>query len=261
MMKINGKTAIITGGASGMGRAVAIRLHKLGVRVAILDRNVRSGEELATELGSGALFQNTDISNESDTASAIDRVFKDFGDVNICCNFAGIVSLGRTIGDNGALPLRSFMRNIDVNLLGTFNVTRLCADKMQHNAVLDSDGNRGIIVNVASVAAYQGPSGTVGYTASKAAITGMTLPLARDLAPLGIRVNTIVPGLILTPMTLGADPSKHAEAEARAQQSLAHVLFPKRFGTADEVAHLTQFIIENDYINAECIRIDGGKRV
>lgn len=260
-MKLDGKTALITGGASGMGRAVAIRLHSYGVRVAILDRNVELGEALVSELQTGVIFQSADVTNEKDVALAIEQTAAAFGDIHICCNFAGIVSLGRTIGDDGPLSMRTFNRNIDINLSGTFNVARLCADRMRHNATLDIDGNRGIIVNVASIAAFQGPSGTVGYTASKSAITGMTLPLARDLAPFGIRVNTIVPGLILTPMTMGPDPTKRADAEARAQQSLANVLYPQRFGTAEEVAHLTQFIIENDYINAECIRIDGGKRV
>ncbi|MBX9730421.1 MAG: SDR family NAD(P)-dependent oxidoreductase [Sphingomonas sp.] len=260
-MELAGKTAIITGGASGMGRAVAQRLHRQGVAMAILDRNADLGSTLARNLGDGAVFHETDVTGEADVAAAIEATATRFGDIHICCNFAGIVSLKRTIGDDGPMPMRAFTRNIDINLTGSFNVARLCADQMRHNAPLDADDNRGIIINVSSVAAYQGPAGTVGYSASKAAITGMTLPLARDLAPFGIRVNTIVPGLILTPMTMGDDPAKYADAERRAAQSLAHVLYPKRFGTAEEVAHLTQFIIENDYINAECIRIDGGKRV
>ncbi|MBY0305542.1 MAG: SDR family NAD(P)-dependent oxidoreductase [Sphingomonas sp.] len=260
-MELTGKTAIITGGASGMGRAVAQRLHRQGVAVAILDRNAVLGAALADELGGRTLFYQADVTSEADVAAALEATAARFGDVHICCNFAGIVLPKRTIGESGPMPLSAFTRNVDINLTGSFNVARLCADRMRHNAPLDTDDNRGVIINVSSVAAYQGPAGTVGYSASKAAITGMTLPLARDLAPFGIRVNTIVPGLILTPMTMGSDPAKHADAERRAAQSLAHVLYPKRFGTAEEVAHLTQFIIENDYINAECIRIDAGKRV
>lgn len=260
-MNLSGKTAVVTGGASGMGRAAAERLHRQGVRVAIVDRDAGLGAALARELGEGALFRSADVTSEADVEAAIEAASATFGDIHICCNFAGVVSLKRTLGEAGPMPMSAFTRNIDINLSGTFNVARLCADRMRHNAVIDAHGGRGVIVNVSSVAAYQGPAGTVGYSASKAAITGMTLPLARDLAPFGIRVNTIVPGLILTPMTMGPDPSKYAEAERRAQQSLAHVLYPPRFGTAEEVAHLTQFIIENDYINAECIRIDGGKRV
>jgi len=132
---------------------------------------------------------------------------------------------------------------------------------MIHNAVFDAHGGRGVMINTASVAAFQGPAGTAAYSASKAAIVGMTLPLARDLAPYGVRVNCIAPGLIYTAMTLGADPSKRDNAEQRASDSMARVLYPQRFGAPEEVAHLVQFIIENDYMNAECVRIDGGKRI
>jgi len=260
-VELRGRTAIITGGASGMGLAVAQRLHRQGVNVAILDVNAARGQAARDELGSDALFHAADVANEADVQAAISATKKRFGDIHICCNFAGIVSLMRTVGSKGAMPLENFSRVIRVNLEGTFNVVRLCAAEMAHNVVLDDDNNRGVIINVSSIAAFQGPSGTVAYTAAKAAIVGMTLPLARDLAPFGIRVNTIVPGLVFTPMTLGGVDAPLAVAEERFRESLDHVLYPQRFGSVDEVAHLTQSVIENDYINAECIRIDGGKRV
>jgi 3-hydroxyacyl-CoA dehydrogenase/3-hydroxy-2-methylbutyryl-CoA dehydrogenase len=260
-MELKSRTAVITGGASGIGRAVAQRLHRLGVNICILDINEQAGREFAMALGERAAFHATDITDDAQVRAAVVAAADRFGDIHICGNFAGVAILKRTIGHDGAMPLESFRRCVDINLSGTFNVVRLCAERMTKNAVLDEHGARGCIVNVSSVAAFQGPSGTVAYSAAKAAIVGMTLPLARDLAPFGIRVNTIAPGLILTPMTWGHDESKRREAEQRASQSLQHVLYPPRFGTADEVAHLTQCIIENDYINAECIRIDGGKRV
>jgi 3-hydroxyacyl-CoA dehydrogenase/3-hydroxy-2-methylbutyryl-CoA dehydrogenase len=260
-MELSSRTALVTGGASGMGRAIAVRLHGLGMNVCILDLDEAQGSALAATLGERAAFQTADITNDAQVRTAVDAAAARFGDIHVCCNVAGVALLGRTIGSQGAMSLESFQRCLDVNLTGTFNVLRLCAERMVKNAVLDDHGARGCIVNVSSVAAFQGPSGTVAYSAAKAAIVGMALPLARDLAPYGIRVNTIAPGLILTPMTWGHDESKRSQAEQRASQSLQHVLYPPRFGTAEEVAHLTQCIIENDYINAECIRIDGGKRV
>ena len=260
-MELHARTAVITGGASGMGRAVALRLHCLGVNVAILDLNVTEGQALVEGLGARACFHAVDITDEERVRAAIDATARQFGDIHICCNFAGVAILGRTVGSEGALPLASFRQCVDVNLVGTFNVLRLCAERMATNAVLDDRGSRGCIINISSVAAFQGPAGTVAYSAAKAAIVGMTLPLARDLAPYGIRVNTIAPGLVLTPMTWGGDESRREEAMLRAAPSLQHVLYPPRFGTVEEVAHLTQCILENEYINAECIRIDGGKRV
>ena len=260
-MQLNSRTAVITGGASGMGRALALRLHRQGVNVCILDTDRAEGAGLAASLGDRAAFHAADVTDDGQVAAAIDAAADRFGDIHICCNFAGAAILGRTVGSRGPLPMATFRRCIEVNLCGTFNVVRLCADRMTRNAELDDGGGRGCIVTVSSVAAFQGPSGTAAYSAAKAAIVGMTLPLARDLAPFGIRVNTIAPGLILTPMTWGRDASRRDEAERRAAESLRHVLHPARFGSAEEVAHLTQSLIENDYINAECIRIDGGKRV
>lgn len=260
-MELNHKTAVITGGASGIGRAVAIRLHRQGVKVTMLDLNEEKGAELVRELGQNASFFAVDVSDDESVRAAVAETTDRFGDIHICCNCAGVVMLKRTIDRDGTMPLSSFQKSIDINLLGTFNVSRLCAERMSKNAVIDNHGGRGCIINVASVAAFQGPAGTVAYSAAKAAIVGMTLPLARDLAPFGIRVNAIAPGLILTPMSYGHDESKRDEAEKLASQSLQNVLYPQRFGTVEEVAHLTQFIIENDYINAECIRIDGGKRI
>ena len=222
-MELHARTAVITGGASGMGRAVALRLHRLGVNVAILDLNVTEGEALVEGLGARACFHAVDITDEERVRAAIDATARQFGDIHICCNFAGVAILGRTVGSEGALPLASFRQCVDVNLAGTFNVLRLCAERMATNAVLDDRGSRGCIINISSVAAFQGPAGTVAYSAAKAAIVGMTLPLARDLAPYGIRVNTIAPGLVLTPMTWGGDESRREEAMLRAAPSLQHV--------------------------------------
>jgi NAD(P)-dependent dehydrogenase (short-subunit alcohol dehydrogenase family) len=260
-MQIAGKTAIITGGASGMGRATAERLHALGANVSLFDLNGEACLATANALGARALSTCGDVTDEAAVKAALDATQRQFGDIHICCNFAGIAIMKRVLGAEGAMALQAFKHTIDVNLVGTFNMLRLCAERMMHNAVFDDEGGRGVIINTASIAAFQGPSGTVAYSASKAAIVGMALPLARDLAAFGIRVNTIAPGLIYTAMTLGTDPAKQQRAEERAAQSLAHVLYPRRFGAASEVAHLAQFLIENDYVNAECIRIDAGKRV
>jgi len=260
-MKISGRTALITGGASGMGRATAERLHALGANVSLLDLNGEAGADVARALGLRAMSTEADVTQEDAVKSALAQTQERFGDIHICCNFAGVALLGRILGPEGAIPLASFKQTIDINLNGTINVVRLCAERMAHNATIDDFGGRGVIINTASIAAFQGPAGTFAYSASKAAIVGMALPLARDLAAYGIRVNTIAPGLIHTPMTLGKDPTKQERAKERAAQSLAHVLYPPRFGAADEVAHVAQFLIENDYINAECIRIDGGKRI
>ncbi|MEY2756660.1 MAG: hypothetical protein RIR33_438 [Pseudomonadota bacterium] len=260
-MMIAGKTAVITGGASGMGLATAKRLHALGANVSLLDLNGEGSDAAANALGARAMSTRVDVTQEEPVGDALARTHERFGDIHICCNFAGIAVMKRLLGPNGPMPLASFSRTIDVNLVGTINVLRLCAALMAENAILDDHGGRGVIINTASIAAFQGPSGAVAYSASKAAIVGMTLPLARDLAPFGIRVNTIAPGLVHTPMTLGGDPAKYRQAEERAAQSVANVLYPQRFGCVDEVAHLVQFLIENDYVNAECVRIDGGKRV
>ncbi len=253
-MNIDGKVAVITGGASGIGAATSRRIVEAGGKVAILDLNEDLGNALAAELGDAARYENVNVTDEESVAAAIEATVGAFGAVHICCNYAGIGHPGRTVGRDGPLPLEHFKRVVDVNLIGTFNVLRLAAAQMlKHDPVTD-DGCRGVIINTASVAAYEGQIGQAAYSASKGGVVGMTLPIARDLASMGIRVNTIVPGLINTPL-LGALPDPAKESLA------ATVLFPKRLGEPDEIAKVAMAIIDNDYINGECIRMDGGIRM
>jgi len=253
-MEINNKVAIITGGASGLGEATAERLHGQGAKIAIFDLNDELGKAVAERLGEGVSYHSVNVTDEDSVAAGIAQVMEAHGDVHICCNYAGIGTPGRTLGRDGPLPLEYFKRVVDINLIGTFNVLRLAAEQMAKHDPVTDDGCRGVIINTASVAAYEGQIGQAAYSASKGGVVGMTLPIARDLASIGIRVNTIAPGLIATPMLRGLPEP--------AQQSLAaSVLFPKRLGEAAEIAQVAQFIIENDYINGEVIRMDGGIRM
>lgn len=253
-MKIDRTTAVITGGASGIGRAVTRAIAEKGGRVAIFDLNETAGQEVVRELGAGALFEKVNVADESSVAAAIAKTMGAFGSIHICVNCAGIGSAHKTFGKDGPFPLAAWSKTIAVNLTGTFNVARLCAEQMAKNQPLDTHGARGVIVNIASVAAYDGQIGQVAYSASKAGIVGITLPMARDLSSLGIRVNTIAPGLIETPL-LGSLPMEVLDALAKS------VLYPKRLGKPEEIAHLALAIIENDYLNGECIRVDGGIRM
>lgn len=253
-MKIAGTGIVITGGASGIGRAVARAMAEKGGRIAIFDLNEAAGQEMARELGSGALFAQVNVADESSVAAGIAKTMSAFGAIHICVNCAGIGSAHKTFGKDGPFPLAAWSKTIAVNLTGTFNVARLCAEQIAKNQPLDSSAARGVIVNIASVAAYDGQIGQVAYSASKAGIVGMTLPMARDLSGIGIRVNTIAPGLIETPL-LGGLPAEVLEALAKS------VLYPKRLGKPEEIAQLTLAIVENDYINGECIRVDGGIRM
>jgi NAD(P)-dependent dehydrogenase (short-subunit alcohol dehydrogenase family) len=253
-MNIEGKTAIITGGASGLGAATVRRFVSHGGNAAIFDLNDDLGGQLAEELGAAVTYHNVDVTDEDSVASAIAAVREGFGDIHICCNYAGIGTPGRTVGRDGPLPLDWFKRVVNVNLIGTFNVIRLAAAEMIKQEPVTEDGCRGVIINTASVAAYEGQIGQAAYSASKGGVVGMTLPIARDLASMGVRVNTIVPGLIDTPMMAGLP-------EPARQSLAASVLFPKRLGNPDEIAQVAQSIVENDYINGECIRMDGGIRM
>ena len=255
-MELKGKTAIVTGGASGLGEATVRRYHKQGVNIAIFDMNQEKGEKLAAELGDNVLFFNVNVTDEESVQNAIDATIEKFGALHICNNYAGIGSAHKTYDakKDAPHPLKMFKTVIEVNLIGTFNVTRLAAQAMaKHDPVTDC-GQRGVIINTASVAGYEGQIGQVGYTASKGGVIGMTLVIARDLASQGIRCNTIVPGLIHTPLfdMLPEHVFKGLEAT---------VLNPQRLGKPDEIAMLSQQIVENDYINGECIRMDGGIRM
>lgn len=253
-MKIAGSGVVVTGGASGIGRAVAQALAEKGGRVAIFDLNEAAGRDVAKGLGGGALFESVNVAEESSVSSAVAKTMSAFGAIHICVNCAGIGSAHKTFGKDGPFPLAAWNKTIAVNLTGTFNVARLCAEQIAKNQPLDANGGRGVIINIASVAAYEGQMGQVAYSASKAGIVGMTLPMARDLSGIGIRVNTIAPGLIETPLLAGLPPEV-LDALAKS------VLYPKRLGKPGEIAQMAVAIIENDYVNGECIRVDGGIRM
>jgi 3-hydroxyacyl-CoA dehydrogenase/3-hydroxy-2-methylbutyryl-CoA dehydrogenase len=260
-MELKDKVAVITGGSSGLGRASVRRFAKNGAKVAIFDMNAEKGQALVDEFPGSVIFCSVNVTDEASVAAGIDKTMKEFGAIHICCNFAGTGNGIRTMGKNGPFPLAEFNRIIQINLVGTFNVLRLCAEKMADNAVLNDDGGRGVIINTASIAAYEGQIGQAAYSASKGGVVGMTLPIARDLAVLGIRVNTIVPGLIATPLMMGGSEEMTPEIAEFLKPLSSQVLYPKRLGKADEIAQLAQHIVENDYINGECIRMDGGIRM
>jgi NAD(P)-dependent dehydrogenase (short-subunit alcohol dehydrogenase family) len=253
-MEIKDKVAVITGGASGLGEATARTLVAMGAKVAIFDMNDAKGAALASELGDHALFQSVNVTSEASVQAGIAATMARFGAIHICCNYAGIGNAVKTVGKDGPFPLDKFKLIIDVNLIGTFNVLRLAANEMQKNEPYNEFGGRGCIINTASVAAYEGQIGQAAYSASKGGIVGMTLPIARDLSSIGIRCNTIVPGLIHTPLFQGA-PENVINALA------AQVLYPKRLGRPEEIAHVAVMLIENEYMNGECVRMDGGIRM
>ena len=254
-MEITGKTAIVTGGASGLGEATVRHFAAEGANVAVFDLSETAGRDLAGELGDGVAFFEVDVADATSVQTAIDSVVEKFGALHIVSNCAGISVELRTYDEDGPHDLEEYLKIVMVNQVGTFNVSRLAAEKMAQNEPVDEHGSRGVIVNIASIAAYEGQAGIVAYSASKGAVVGMTLPMARDLSPYGIRVNAIAPGLIHTPMFDAIDD----EAQYKALEALA--LSPQRLGKASEVARLTAHIVENDYINAECIRLDAGARL
>jgi len=253
-MDIQGKVAVVTGGASGLGEATTRLYVEKGAQVAIFDMNDERGSKLAEELGDAVIYQNVNVADEASVEAGIAATVKAFGAIHICNNFAGIGNAAKTVGRDGAFPLDTFKLVLDVNLVGTFNVLRLVAVQMSTQEPVTDCGSRGVIINTASVAAYEGQIGQAAYSASKGGIVGMTLPIARDLSQFGIRVNTIVPGLIHTPLF---DQLPEAAFESLSKSPL----FPKRLARPDEIAHLSQFIVESDYTNAECIRMDAGIRM
>lgn len=255
-MELKGKTAVVTGGASGLGEATVRRYRQNGANIAIFDMNEELGKALAEELGNHALFFNVNVADEQSVQTAIDAAYEAFGAIHICNNYAGIGNAHKTFNakKDQPFPLDEFEKVINVNLIGTFNVARLAAQKMAKNDPVTDCGQRGVIINTASVAGYEGQVGQVAYTASKGGVIGMTLVIARDLASLGIRCNTIVPGLINTPLFKLVPEQVFKALEAS-------VLNPQRLGKPEEIAKLSQHIVENDYINGECIRMDGGIRM
>ena len=251
-MRIEGASAVVTGGASGLGRATAARLVDLGAQVVLLDLPTSAGDSTAKELGERCHFAPGAVRSQDDASRAVAAAAA-LGPLRVTVNCAGLGSAGRTVGRDGTpYPLDDFTRVIEVNLIGTFNVLRLAAAEMARNEPVD--GGRGVIVNTASVAAFDGQIGQCAYSASKGGIVGMTLPIARDLAATGVRVLTIAPGLFDTPL-LGQLPQQ-------ARDSLgAQVPYPARLGRPEEYADLVAAIVGNDYLNGEVIRLDGAIRM
>jgi NAD(P)-dependent dehydrogenase (short-subunit alcohol dehydrogenase family) len=252
-MELRTVNAVVTGGASGLGRATAERIVKAGGRVAMLDLPTSKGTEVAAALGGNAIFTPADVTSGEQMAGALDRARQQFGGINVLVNCAGIGTAAKTVGKHGPAKLEDFTRVITINLIGHFNAIRLAAALMAQNTP-SAEGERGVIVNTASVAAFDGQIGQAAYSASKGGIVGMTLPIARDLAELGIRVCTIAPGIFDTPML--------ATLPEPARISLGkQVPFPSRLGRPEEYAALALHIVENGMLNGETIRLDGAIRM
>ncbi len=253
-MDIDGSVALVTGGASGLGEGTVRRLIAAGGKVAILDLPTSRGAELAAELGDAAMFAPADVRDTDQVAAAVAATVDAFGRIDVNVNAAGIAPAHRVVTRDGELfPLDLFRAAIDINLIGLFDVVRRCAAAMGRNEP-GPTGERGVIVNVASIAAFEGQVGQAAYTASKGAVVALTLQLARDLAAAGIRVLTVAPGIMDTPM-LAAAPAELKEALAK-----LHV-FPKRLGTADDFSALVEHLVTNPMLNGEVIRLDAGARM
>jgi len=245
--------AVITGGASGLGFATAQRVIDAGGQVVLLDINDEQGVSSAANLGDRATFINTDVSNEDSVKAAISKANEAMGGITLAVNCAGIATAGRTLGRDGPWPTELFNKVIQVNLVGSYNVTKEAAAFMQHNEPTD-DGERGVVISTASIAAFEGQIGQAAYSASKGGVVGMMLPIAREFAAFGIRVNTIAPGVFLTPMVAGMPEE--------VQESLGkQVPFPPRLGKPEEYADAVEFIYGTTMVNGETIRVDGAIRM
>ena len=252
-MDISNKVALITGGASGLGLATAKVLIESGAKVMLLDLNEDNAKEAPSSLGASASYTVANVAEEQSIVDAIAKTKEEFGSIHIVVNCAGIGSASKTVGKNGAHPLDYFKTVIDINLVGTFNVLRLAAEEMGNNEP-EQDNECGVIINTASVAAFDGQIGQAAYSASKAGVAGMTLPIAGDLARMGIRINTIAPGIFDTPMMAMAPDQVRLPLIEMTQ-------FPKRLGLPEEYASLVKHIVENPFLNGETIRLDGGIRM
>lgn len=252
-MQIKDKVFLVTGAGSGLGAATARVLAEAGAKVVLADLNVAAGEKLALELGAMTCFVETDVASESSAVNAKNTAISRFGALHGLVNCAGIAPAEKVLGKEGPHRLESFAKVININLIGTFNMIRLAAEAMMNNEP-DAGGERGVIVNTASVAAYEGQLGQAAYAASKGGIVALTLPVARELARSGIRCVTIAPGIMETPMLLGMPPE--------VQESLGKMVpFPSRMGKPAEYAALVRHIAENSYLNGEVIRLDGAIRM
>lgn len=252
-MKLDSVVALVTGGASGLGEATVRAIVAGGGKTAILDLNQEKGSQLAMELKDNAIFALTDVTDENSVQAAIDRTVAQFGKVNVVVNCAGIAPAAKVLGRKGPMPLENFETAIKINLTGSFNVLRLAVAGMVNNEP-NEEGERGVIINTASIAAFEGQIGQAAYSASKGGIVGMTLPIARELAEHGIRVVTIAPGLFETPLFAGL-PEKAKEALATMTP------FPPRLGKSVEYAQLAMHIINNPMLNGCTLRLDGALRM
>lgn len=252
-MDIAGSVALVTGGASGLGAAAVEMLIGKGAKCVIADLNEEKGKEFAAKFGDNAVFVNCNVTSSENNEAAVKAAVDKFGKLNILVNAAGVGSASRTIGKDGPTNLDWFKMVVDINLIGTFDMIRLAAWEMSKNEPNDKE-ERGVIINVASVAAFDGQIGQASYSASKGGVVGMTLPIARDLSRNGIRVNTIAPGIFDTPMM---QLLPQAARDSLGEQ----VPFPKRLGDPPEFAHLCCAIVENAYLNAQVIRLDGAIRM
>jgi len=252
-MQLASAKAVVTGGASGLGLATARRVVEAGGQAVLLDINDEQGEAHATELGERARYINTDVSDEASVKAAIGKASEFMGGITLAVNCAGIATAGRTLGREGPWPAENFNRVIQVNLVGSYNVTKEAAAVMQLNDAND-EGERGVVISTASIAAFEGQIGQAAYSASKGGVVGMMLPLAREFAQFGIRVNTIAPGIFKTPMVAGMPEE--------VQDSLGkQVPFPPRLGRPEEYADTAAFIYGNPMVNGETIRVDGAIRM
>jgi NAD(P)-dependent dehydrogenase (short-subunit alcohol dehydrogenase family) len=253
-MDLNGVSAVVSGGASGLGEATVRALAAEGAKVVVADMNENKGKKVADEVG--GVFVKTDVSNEEQVQAAVQAAVDTGAPLRVIVNSAGIGWASRTVGRDGTPhDLASYETVIRVNLIGTFNLMRIGAAAISKTEPADADGARGVVINTASIAGIEGQTGQIAYSASKGGIIGMTLPAARDLAAIGVRVNTICPGIIDTPIY-----GEGEAADAFKAKLAAPVPFPKRMGKASEFAHLVKSLIENDYMNGETIRFDGGIR-
>ncbi|MFW5416092.1 SDR family oxidoreductase [Nocardiopsis sp. CNT-189] len=254
-MDLNGVAAVVSGGASGLGEATVRQLAEAGATVVVADLNAERGEAVAKEVG--GVFAATDVSDEAQVQAAVDAAVATGKPLRAAVACAGIGWATRTV-DRDGVPhdLAAYKKVIDVNLIGTFNLLRLSAAAMAKTEPVNEDGERGAIVNTASLAGIEGQIGQIAYSSSKGGVIGMTLPAARDLAAIGVTVNTVAPGILDTPI-YGQGP----ESEAFKERLAAPVPFPKRLGTADEFGRLVRSLLEISYINGEVVRIDGGLRM
>lgn len=252
-MRTKDLVAIVTGGASGLGEACVRELKEKGAMVAILDLAEERGKEIATQLGDAVIFCQTDVTKEEEVQAAVDKAIQAFGAIHAAINCAGVGIPAKVLGKEGPMSMDQFRRTVEINLMGTVNVIRLSAQKMTGNDP-NEDGEKGVIINTASVAAFEGQIGQAAYSASKGGVVGLTLPVAREFAEYGIRVMTIAPGLFDTPM-LASLPEKVKESLGKM------VPFPRRLGKPAEYAKLACHIIENPMLNGEVIRLDGAIRM